>query len=288
MTRGNHISTLYSSSQARAAIKDLPATIDGAVVPLFPRRREKGRKNPLAVRPSKNPNRPPTPLEQRLGYVFQDEALLRMALTPPSAGLVPDNQRLEFLGDSVLHLCVSLLVYREHPQWPEGALSKLRGLMVCTDALHAWSLDLGVELERGPRSPRKASAGQRNALADAMEAILASIFMDLQARGEAPLDTLLGIIETRFLEQIRAAYVGVWEDRDSKTTLQERGAALALPPPRYELLERTGPDHAPTFAVQVTLGGFQAVASASTVKRAQTEAARLLLGVLPHPAKSSS
>ncbi len=225
--------------------------------------------------------RKPTPLEAKLGYVFRDESLLRTALTPPSAGITPDNQRLEFMGDSVLHLCVSLLVYREHPAWPEGSLSKLRGLMVCTDALHTWALDLGVELERGPRSLRRTSANLRNALADAMEALLAAIFLDQQGSGGNPLDTVLPIIEHRFLEQIRAAYVGVWEKLDSKTTLQERLATLGLPPPRYDLTERAGPDHAPTFTVKATAGDFEATGSAGTLKRAQMEAARILLEALP-------
>lgn len=216
-----------------------------------------------------------------LAYTFRDEALLRTALTPPSSGLVPDNQRLEFLGDSVLHVCVSLLVYREHPSWPEGPLSKLRGLMVCTDALHAWALDLGVALVTGPRSPREASASLRNALADAMEAILAAVFLDLQAAGANPLDGVFPIIERRFLEQIRAAYVGIWEAKDHKTTLQERGAALGLPQPRYELLDRKGPDHAPTFTVRAVVGGFEAVGRAGNLKQAQMEAARLLLAAMP-------
>lgn len=224
-----------------------------------------------------------SPLEEKIGYRFQDATLLRTALTPPSAGLAPDNQRLEFMGDSVLHVCVSMLVYREHPQWSEGALSKLRGMMVCTDALHAWALDLGVELVQGPRSPRKTTAGLRNALADGMEAILAAIFLDLQACGQPPFEGLLAIVEARFLAQIRAAYLGIWEARDSKTTLQERGAALGLPPPAYELVERAGPDHAPTFTVRATVGAFQAQACAGNLKSAQAEAARLLLEGLPGP-----
>jgi ribonuclease-3 len=225
--------------------------------------------------------RTPTALERRLGYTFLDPARLEDALTPPWEDHGPDNQRLEFLGDSVLHLCVSVVLYREHPGWPEGSLTKLRGLIVCTDALHAWAQDLGVELRVGKRGPRKAHAGLRNALADAMEAILAAMFLDLQARGEAPLPPLQALVERRFLDQIRAAYVGVWEEKDSKTTLQERTAALGLPRPGYELLEQSGPDHAPTFKVRVAVGAFEAVAAAGTVKRAQAEAARVLLGLLP-------
>jgi ribonuclease-3 len=220
----------------------------------------------------------PSPLEEGLGHRFQDLALLRAALTPPSAGLPEDNQRLEFLGDSVLHLCVSVLVYREHPQWAEGALSKLRGLLVCTDALHQWAKDLGIELGRGPRSPRKPGAVDlRNPLADAVEALLAAVFLDVQAGGGDAFGAVQAIVERRFLQEVREAYVGIWEARDSKTTLQERAAALTLPPPVYELVGRTGPDHAPSFTVQVSLGERAATATAGTLKRAQTEAARALL-----------
>ena len=223
----------------------------------------------------------PTPLEERLGYRFQDPGLFRAALTPPSAGLPEDNQRLEFLGDSVLHLCVSLLVYREHPDWAEGALSKLRGLLVCTDALHQWAMDLGIELGRGPRSPRKPGAVDlRNPLADSVEALLAAVFLDVQAGGGDGLATVRGIVERRFLQEVQGAFMGIWEARDSKTTLQERAAAMTLPPPVYALIERSGPDHAPSFTVQVSLGERAATATAGTLKRAQAEAARALLRTL--------
>jgi len=223
----------------------------------------------------------PSPLEEALGYRFRDPGLLRTALTPPSAGLPEDNQRLEFLGDSVLHLCVSLLVYREHPDWAEGALSKLRGLLVCTDALHQWAMDLGIELGRGPRSPRKPGAVDlRNPLADSVEALLAAVFLDVQAGGGDGLATVRGIVERRFLQEVQGAFMGIWEARDSKTTLQERAAAMTLPPPVYALIERSGPDHAPSFTVQVSLGERAATATAGTLKRAQAEAARALLRTL--------
>ena len=227
-----------------------------------------------------SPSQPSTPsiLEQRLGYQFRDAALYRAALTPPSAGLPVDNQRLEFLGDSVLHLTVSTLLYREHPKWAEGALSKLRGLLVCTDALHLWAKDLGIELGRGPRSPRKPGAVDlRNPLADAVEALLAAVFLDVQAQGGDAFGTVQAIVERRFLPEIQAAFMGIWESRDSKTTLQERAAVLTLAPPAYELLERAGPDHAPAFTVRVSMGEHAATATAGTLKRAQTEAARALL-----------
>jgi ribonuclease-3 len=220
----------------------------------------------------------PSPLETGLGHRFRDPGLLLAALTPPSAGLPADNQRLEFLGDSVLHLCVSLLVYREHPQWAEGALSKLRGLLVCTDALHQWAQDLGIELGRGPRSPRKAGAVDlRNPLADAVEALLAAVFLDVQAQGGDALGAVQAIVERRFLHEVQGAFMGIWEAKDSKTTLQERAAVMNLPAPVYELMERSGPDHAPSFTVRVSLGERTATAAAGTLKRAQAEAARALL-----------
>jgi ribonuclease-3 len=116
-----------------------------------------------------------------------------------------------------------------------------------------------------------------------MEAILAAVFLDQKEQGREPLDEVFRIVEGRFLGQIQAAYVGVWETRDSKTTLQERGAVLALPLPTYELLEQTGPGHAPTFRVRVRMGELEAEASAGTMKGAQAEAARLLLLNLPPP-----
>jgi len=225
------------------------------------------------------------PLEAHLGYRFRDPALRARALTPPSAGLPEDNQRLEFLGDSVLHLATTLLVYREHPAWAEGALSKLRGMLVCTDALHAWAVALGVTLARGPRSPRKrAAVNLRNALADAMEALLAAVYLDATAQGEDGLAAVLAIVSRQCLPEIQAAYPGVWEAKDTKTTLQERGAVLALPPPAYELVGRSGPDHAPVFTVRVRFGDREATASASTLKRAQADAAGQLLQGLDAPA----
>jgi ribonuclease-3 len=120
----------------------------------------------------------------------------------------------------------------------------------------------------------------RNPLADSVEALLAAVFLDVQAAGGEPFGTVQEIVARRFLEEIRGAFMGIWEARDSKTTLQERAAVLALPPPIYELVARTGPDHAPTFTVTVRMGSSAATASAGTLKRAQAEAARALLNTL--------
>lgn len=217
-------------------------------------------------------------LEAALGYRFHDRSWLRTALTPPSTGLVPNNQRLEYLGDAILQLCISELIFREKPGWDEGAMSKLRGMLVCTQTLCEWALSLDLPLGSGPRSGKQeAPAGGRKPKADAMEALVAAVFLDAKASGQEPMVAVSNLVATRFLPPIREARIGVWEERDSKTTLQERAAALSLPAPSYELVERGGPDHAPTFTVRAQVGELEALATSGTLKKAQMEAARAIL-----------
>jgi ribonuclease-3 len=215
-------------------------------------------------------------LERLLGYRFRDKGLLEMALTPPSAGLPHDNQRLEFLGDSVLQLCATRLVYDAHGDWREGALSKLRGRVVSTDALHAWALDLGVELGRGPRSPKR-GAPSRKEMADAVEAILAAVALDAEAVGENGVAAAAGIIGGRFGGMVSGSAPGDWEASDPKTALQEKATAMGLGVPDYELVKREGPEHAPVFLCRAALGDLETAANGPTLKRAQKEAARKLL-----------
>jgi ribonuclease III len=216
-------------------------------------------------------------LELALGYHFKDSNLLRMALTPPSTGIQPNNQRLEFMGDAILQFCISRILYREQPRWEEGALSKLRGMLVCTESLREWAQSLGLTLERGPRSSKSTNTTQGKPLADALEALLAAVYLDAEQAGEDAIGAVLALIESRFTEVVRKATPDLWESRDTKTTLQERAAAASLPAPVYELLQRSGPDHQPRFQVRVKVGSYEAQAEAGTLKRAQIEAARILL-----------
>ena len=217
-------------------------------------------------------------LEAALGYRFRDREWLRTALTPPSTGLTPNNQRLEYLGDAVLQLAVSELIYREKPDWHEGAMSKLRGLLVCTQSLSEWATELDLRLGTGPRSTRKESSSSgRKPNADAMEAVIAAVFLDARHAGQDPLAAVACLVASKFLASIRQARIGIWEEQDSKTTLQERAASLSFTAPRYELVEKGGPDHAPVFTVRVRVGSLEAVATSGTLKRAQMAAARELL-----------
>lgn len=220
-------------------------------------------------------------LEVRLGHVFRDPALLKEALTHASSGRGRDNQRLEFLGDALLNFCVALAIHRERPDWEEGPMSKLRGVLVCTEALHAWALDLGVDRllsvsGRGTLGPKP--------LADAVEALLAAVFLDVQAAGGDGTARVQALIEARHLAAIRTADPGLWARRDAKTTLQETAARMGLPAPDYTLLGQSGPGHAPRFSVRASAGSHTAEAEGGTRKKAETEAARRLLDLLEtHP-----
>ncbi len=222
-------------------------------------------------------------LEARLGHAFRSPDLLREALTHASSGQGRDNQRLEFLGDALLNFCVALAIHRERPDWQEGPMSKLRGVLVCTEALHHWALDLG--LDRLLASAGRARLGAKP-LADAVEALLAAVFLDAQAAGQDGAALVARLVEARHLEAIRKADAGLWTRRDAKTTLQETLARLGLPAPAYEMLEQSGPDHAPRFSVRVSAGSRGAEAQGATRKKAETEAARKLLDLLDQGSRS--
>jgi len=221
-------------------------------------------------------------LEKRLGHSFADGGLLAQALTPPSAGLPHDNQRLEFLGDAILQLCVSRLIYGIHPGWREGSMSKLRGMLVCTESLRAWAEELGLELTRGPRSPRKSTPAPPPAkpMADAMEALIAAVYLDEEGQQREGLPAAHALVARRFEALVRQAYEGIWAEKDSKTTLQEAAASMGCPPPVYELIRKSGPEHAPRFRVRVRVADLETQGEAPTLKAAQAEAAREALRLL--------
>lgn len=221
-------------------------------------------------------------LESRLGYRFHNPALLKQALTHPSSGIQPDNQRLEYLGDALFGAALSLLLYREKPDWPEGAMTKLRHLLVSTDSLYTWAKDLDLRLNLPAKSdPSHMKTAFRKPLADAVEAILAAIYQDAVAVGKDGFAAVCQAVNQRFQIQVQQAGRDAWEHHDTKTTLQEKAANLGLPAPTYELIKRHGPDHAPTFLVSVQVGPHQAQASAQSLKQAQVAAARLALTLLP-------
>lgn len=213
-------------------------------------------------------------LQAALGHSFRDGALLDEALTHASSR-GRDNQRLEFLGDALLNAAVAALIFRLRPDWEEGAMSKLRTLLVRTETLAEWAADLGVAL-RQSMGKTKARMGAKP-MADALEALLGAVYLDSQDGFAA----VMRLAEARFGAAIRAAHEGLWAQADPKTTLQERAAHLGLPKPVYTLLSQAGPDHAPRFRVQAAVGPRTTEAEGGSRKSAEVEAARQLLKQLP-------
>jgi ribonuclease-3 len=216
-------------------------------------------------------------LQARLGYRFAQPALLQEALTHASVGGGRDNQRLEFLGDALLNVSVALLLYRERPDWQEGLLSKLRGVLVRTESLYLWAKELGVDKALKSVHPRKAPPMGHKPLADAVEALLAAIYLDAQGSARDGSAVVLGLVEGRFLEPIREARAETWTLLDPKTHLQETAARLGLPAPIYAQLAQTGPGHAPRFTMQVQVGDLMAKAEGASRKGAEGAAAQQLL-----------
>ncbi|NWJ41159.1 MAG: ribonuclease III [Geothrix sp.] len=225
-------------------------------------------------------------LQARLGYRFRDADLLGEALTHSSAGSRRDNQRLEFLGDALLNFTVAFLLHRERPDWQEGAMSKLRGVLVRTDALHAWALDLGLDAALRAAHPRKAPPMGPKPLADALEALLAAVYLDALAGGEDGTLPVRTLVEARFMESIRQAQPESWTRTDPKTHLQETAARLGLPAPVYDQIGLAGPGHAPRFTMRVSVGTVSAEAEGPTRKGAEGDAARQLLTRLGNPTQA--
>jgi ribonuclease III len=195
---------------------------------------------------------PFTVLEGRLGYAV-DPARLERALTHRSYayenGGLPTNERLEFLGDSVLGLVVTDALFREHPDLPEGQLAKLRAAVVNMRALAdvGRELDLGTFVRLGRGEEATGGRDKSSILADTLEAIIGAVYLD---RG---LTTASELVHRLFDPLIaRSAQLGA--GLDWKTSLQELTAAQSLGVPEY-VVEESGPDHAKTFRAVVRVSG---------------------------------
>jgi ribonuclease-3 len=192
-------------------------------------------------------------LERILGVRFGDTSLRDTALTHRSfafeEGLEVNNERLEFLGDAVLGLVVTDMAYREFPDMPEGELAKLRAAIVNMSALAdvARDLDLGRHVLLGKGEEMSGGRDKSSILADALEAILGSVYLDLGASSARTL------IERLFRPRM-IAYVRGEGERDYKTILQELASADVGSLPEYRLTER-GPDHQKEFTAVVYLAG---------------------------------
>ncbi|MBK1639626.1 ribonuclease III [Rhodothalassium salexigens DSM 2132] len=209
-----------------------------------------------------------------VGHGFADRALAEAALTHPSLAGRPSYQRLEFLGDRVLGLCVAEMVYSAFPDVPEGVLNRRYAALVRKESLAEVARTSGlqplIQLESGAET--EGAREQPAVLEDVCEAVIGAIFLDGGlAPAKAFVERTLG---PRLAE-------GPSVDKDAKTALQEWAQKRRLALPVYQVIGRTGPDHAPRFRVRVSVGEEEpAEAEATSKRQAEQAAAHNLLSAL--------
>jgi len=214
-------------------------------------------------------------LENKLEYVFKDKALLQTAMNHSSYANehrsqgVSSNERLEFLGDSVLGQVVASFLFINFPELPEGQMTRLRAELVCEQSLFevAKSLELGKYICLGRGEEHSGGRNRESILADAVEAVIAALYLD------GGLDVAAAFIDRNILSRMDKLRAGITSDW--KTALQELiqhnpGSIL-----EYELESESGPDHNKTFTVRVMLDGRTiGRGSGRTKKEAEQNAAR--------------
>jgi ribonuclease III len=192
-------------------------------------------------------------LVKRLKLKITDLSLITRALTHRSyvnenPDVIEDNERLEFLGDAVLDFVVGEWLYNHYPEMPEGGLTQMRSALVQTPQLadFARKIKLGNSLHLG-RGESNAGGRLRNSvLCDAFEALIGAIYLDAGLKG----------VNKFIYPQLEAASLEILENHkneDPKSILQEWAQSFGFPPPKYQLVNATGPDHSKTFLVHVSV-----------------------------------
>jgi ribonuclease-3 len=186
-------------------------------------------------------------LQQRLGYVFADPRLLARAVTHKSFGS-DHYERLEFLGDAVLNLGVSALLYKQFDRSDEGDLTRARAHLVRQDMLHKLAQQLALpEVMRLSEGEAKGGGAQRpSILADALEAIIGAVYLD--AGSDAARDLVLRLFEPLVAESTMEGW-----SKDAKTALQEWLQGRKMPVPTYSIVDTVGKAHEQTFIVSCEL-----------------------------------
>jgi ribonuclease III len=219
-------------------------------------------------------------LQRSIAYRFHDIGLLEHAMTHTSranedlSGGVLDNESLEFLGDAVLGFVIADVLFREFPEFDEGEKSKAKAALVSTATLarQAERLSLGDHLLLGRGEEKTGGRRKQALLADGYEALIAAIYLD---GGIEPVKTFLAREFVRLIDDLRRDGLA---GQDYKSALQEYVQSHGHPLPEYRLAGSIGPDHRKQFQVEVVIrGDAVSVASGSSKKEAEQEAARLAL-----------
>lgn len=217
-------------------------------------------------------------LQAAIGYKFKDTELLNTALTHTSYvkgdgnGSV-HNERLEFLGDAVLELCVSEKLYKEYPELNEGVMTRVRSLSVCEGALHksAVGFGLGNYLLLSHGEEHSGGRSKPSILADAMEAVIGAVFLD-GGMGEAK-RLVLHAVEGHIERAVRNV-----NTKDYKTLLQEHVQKQHQGNVMYDLIDTSGPDHQRVFTLQAVIAGEpKGVGSGGSKQEAGQKAAKATL-----------
>jgi len=225
--------------------------------------------------------------QDRIGYRFRDPELLGRALTHKSFSNerrdAPSthNERMEFLGDTVLGFLIGELIFRSFPNLQEGALSKIKAHLVSAATLSekGRALEIGRFLRMGTGEARSGGGEKLSLLADGFEAVVAAIYLDggLPAAG--------AFIGRVFAADVGGIDIGDLSFHDYKTALQESAQALGLPLPEYRIVDEYGPDHEKTFVIEVFWNGeafsFGRGASKLEAQRKAAKEALKKLGRLP-------
>jgi ribonuclease III len=206
-------------------------------------------------------------LAGQTGHRFTDMNLVQMALTHSSApGAKFNNERLEFLGDRVLGLVVTELLYKLYPEAPQGELAVRLSQLASGDTCAAIGIEMGLDALVRTDAGLRGKQGQKtkNLIADAVEALIAAIYLD--GGMEAARRFVLGQWERRAESLSRVP-------RDAKTELQEWAVRIDGARPVYAIEKRDGPDHDPLFTVSVAVAGFEPASAEGRSKQAAERAA---------------
>jgi len=215
-------------------------------------------------------------LQKRLGYTFSEQALLTRALTHRSFG-ADHNERLEFLGDAVLNLAVSSLLFERFGGSDEGDLTRVRAHLVREESLHRTALALGLpDVMRLSEGEARGGGAQRpSILADGVEALVGAVYLD------GGFDRASELVRRLFGDVIAASEAHTWS-KDAKTELQEWLQARRIAVPTYRIVGTTGQAHAQTFEVECAIPALSLAEAGHGRSRraAEQEAARRLLDAL--------
>ena len=213
---------------------------------------------------------------RKLGYQFSNPKLLRVALTHRSSDDV-NNERLEFLGDSIVNFIIAEALYQQFPRAQEGDLSRWRASLINRDALGnlARGFDLGRFLFLGPGELKSGGGDRQSILSCAMEAIIGAIYLDA---GFAVVRECV----LKWYQPILHSLTAAATHKDPKTQLQEHLQGLRLPLPIYVVESVEGESHQQTFVVSCSVEGVaeKVLGKGTSRRRAEQEAAENMLGIM--------